>query len=84
VIGSLSACSRPKPLPEQGSYAEQLYVQRCGNCHRAYAPHSMTAAMWQQQVDVMQGKIAGAGQPALTSEQRVAILNYLQRNAGKD
>jgi mono/diheme cytochrome c family protein len=83
VMVLMAACRSPKPLPEQGSYAEQLYTQRCGSCHRAYAPSSMTAAMWQTQVQAMQAKIVQAGQPALSSEERVAIVNYLQRNAGK-
>ncbi|HKV55331.1 MAG TPA: hypothetical protein VJN94_11905 [Candidatus Binataceae bacterium] len=78
----LVACRAAKPLPEQGSYAEQLYTERCGGCHRAYNPSSMTASMWQTQVEAMQIKIAQAGQPPLSSEERVAIVNYLERNAG--
>jgi len=39
------ACERP--LPEANSAAAQLYARRCGQCHHAYAPASLTAAMWE-------------------------------------
>jgi hypothetical protein len=79
---SCAGCQKPKPLPEQGTYAQQLYVERCGSCHRPYNPASMTAAMWEMQVEAMRVKITQAGQPPLSPEQHVAILDYLKRNAG--
>ena len=78
----LSGCEKASSLPEQGTYAQQLYVQRCGVCHRPYSPASMTAAMWQWQVEAMDVKIAQAGQLPLSSQQQLAILAYLKRNAG--
>jgi hypothetical protein len=78
-----AGCQKPQPLPEQGTYAHQLYVERCGACHRPYSPVSMTAAMWEVQVEAMRSKIAQAGQPPLSSEQYLTILDYLKRNAGK-
>jgi hypothetical protein len=72
-----------KPLPEHGTPSEQLYVARCGSCHRPFDPASMTALMWHAQVTVMQAKIAQANQPPLTAQQQQAILAYLERNAGK-
>ena len=77
-----AGCQKTKPLPEQGTYAQQLYVQRCGVCHRAYSPASMTATMWEVQLEAMRLKIAQAGQPPLTPEQHLSILEYLRRNAG--
>ncbi|MBV8774061.1 MAG: hypothetical protein JO166_17280 [Deltaproteobacteria bacterium] len=77
-----ASCQQPKPLPEQGTYAQQLYVQKCGVCHRPYSPASMTPAMWEMQVEAMRLKIAQAGRPPLTPEQHLAILDYLKRNAG--
>lgn len=82
AIGA-SGCAR-KPLPEQGTYAEQIYANRCGQCHRAFQPHSFTSAMWQLQVKMMQGRMEQAGMQPLTPEQRDAILSYLQRHAGHD
>jgi hypothetical protein len=79
----LSSCQETKPLPEQGSYSQQLYVERCGACHRPYSPASMTAAMWEAQLEAMRVKIAQAGQPPLSPQQHLAILAYLKRNAGK-
>jgi hypothetical protein len=70
-------------LPEGGSSAEQLYAGRCGGCHRPYLPSSMTAAMWEQQVEAMQLKMAQAGVAPLSDTERRAIMDYLERNAGK-
>ena len=82
LIGS-GGCAR-KPLPELGSSAEQLYAGRCGSCHRAYQPSTMTSAMWAEQVDAMQLKMAQAGVAQLSEPERCKILDYLQRNAGTD
>jgi diheme cytochrome c len=79
---ALAAAGCSRPLPEQGSAAERLYSERCGNCHRPYQPRSLTAAMWQAQLAAMRQKIAAAGQPPLTPAQDREILEYLQRNAG--
>ena len=76
----VSACHRA-PLPELGTADEQLYAQRCGACHRAYQPSTLTPAMWQLQVGAMQLKMEAAGMP-LTPADRQTILAYLQRNAG--
>jgi hypothetical protein len=78
-----AGCQKPKLLPEQGTFAQQLYVERCGACHRPYSPASMTAAMWEAQVEAMRVKIAQAGQPPLSPEQHLTILDYLKRNAGR-
>src|SRR5215472_11282835 len=56
-----AGCQKPQPLPEQGTYAQRLYVERCGGCHRPYSPASMTAAMWEVQVEAMRAKILQAG-----------------------
>jgi len=78
-----ASCQKFRPLPEQGTYAQQLYVERCGTCHRAYSPASMTAAMWEAQVEAMGAKIVQAGQPPLSPQQHLTILDYLKRNAGR-
>jgi hypothetical protein len=78
----LSGCQKARPLPEAGTYAQQLYVQRCGTCHRPYSPSSMTPAMWEVQMEAMQVKIAQAGLPPLSPEQNLTILGYLKRNGG--
>jgi len=78
---ALPGCARP--LPEAGSPAAQLYVERCGGCHQAYDPRSLTPSMWGLQLLAMRSKIAEAGQTPLTPEEERAILGYLKRNAGQ-
>jgi hypothetical protein len=79
---SLAAC-KSRPLPEADTAAASVYVQHCSQCHRAYDPRSMTASMWQTQVDAMDQKIRAAGMEPLTSDERRIIMDYLTRNAGK-
>ena len=81
VLACAGGCA-PKPLPELGSPAEQLYANRCGGCHRPYRPSSMTAAMWDEQIVAMRTKIAQAGQPPMSNFEERQILDYLKRNAG--
>ncbi|HXW84905.1 MAG TPA: hypothetical protein VEJ86_10905 [Candidatus Binataceae bacterium] len=78
----LLASCKPRPLPDADSPAAQLYKSRCGACHAAYNPRGMTAAMWQVQVDMMEGKMRDAGMAPLTEGERQMILDYLTRNAG--
>ena len=81
ALATLSACHHA-PLPELGAADEQLYAQRCGACHRAYQPSTLTPAMWQIQVQAML-KMTAAGQQPLSSADEAAILAYLQRHASQ-
>jgi hypothetical protein len=81
LLVSATACQK-RPLPESDTYAGQLYASRCGGCHVAFDPRSMTPAMWQVQVSAMQDKMRAAGIAPLTSEQRETIMDYLTRNSG--
>ncbi|MGH7907113.1 MAG: hypothetical protein ACREP6_10835 [Candidatus Binataceae bacterium] len=80
---TLGGCRSGK-LPDESSYAAQLYAKRCGQCHMPYNPHSMTAKMWQTQVPIMEGKMAAAGMNPLTPAERTTIVNYLTRYAGNE
>lgn len=82
VLGA-SSC-RHKSLPEEGTAVEQLYSERCGSCHHPYMPSSMTSAMWAMQVEAMQLKMVQAGRAPLTDSEKREVLDYLQRNAGKE
>ena len=84
LLGVFATGCKRAALPDATSPAAQLYVNRCGNCHVPYNPHEMTAAMWDTQVTMMEVKMQAAGQPALTSDERDAILQYLKRNAGNE
>ena len=83
VAPVIAGCPRAE-LPEAQSGAARMYVSRCDKCHAVYNPHTLTAAMWQTQVDAMEVKIRAAGMEPLSSEQRRVILDYLTRNAGSD
>ena len=74
-----SACI--KPLPEANSEDARLYIRRCGQCHRAYHPHSLSAAMWGVQVNMMEAKMRQYRLPPLTEKERDTIVSYLTRNA---
>jgi hypothetical protein len=84
LFSILAAGCKRASLPDPASPAAQLYVSRCGNCHVPYNPHEMTAAMWDTQVTMMESKIQAAGMPALTSDERESIVEYLKRNAGSE
>jgi mono/diheme cytochrome c family protein len=72
-----------KPLPEANSAAAQLYVRRCGQCHRAYPPTSLAPEMWALQVSMMEAKMRQYRVPPLTEPERDTILSYLTRNASR-
>lgn len=81
---ALAGCAHRNVLPESGSPDAMLYQSRCGQCHAAFNPRAMTAAMWELQVEAMQDRMRRAGVPPLSSAQRDAILTYLTRNAGTE
>jgi mono/diheme cytochrome c family protein len=78
----LASCQKGK-MPDQGSYAAQLYLNRCGQCHQAYNPSLMTAPMWAVKVDLMQERMKQTGLAPLTPDERETILEYLSSNAGQ-
>jgi Dihaem cytochrome c len=84
ALAALAAAGCNRPLPEPNTAAAQLYAHRCGQCHSAYAPGSLSAAMWQVQVEMMETKMSQYRVPPLTTEERDMILSYLTRNAAHD
>ncbi len=79
---ALAATGCTHPLPQAKTYPARLYAERCGQCHIAYQPRSLTAAMWQMQVQMMQQRMQTAGIAPLSPNQKKIILSYLERNAG--
>jgi hypothetical protein len=80
VVAALAAgCTR---LPDPESPGAQAYARRCGECHRAYAPGSMTWPMWQFQLGRMHGVLARAGRPWLTADEEGLVTEYLRSHAG--
>lgn len=69
------ACNATLPDPE--SPGAQIYRERCNGCHRLYAPGSLTAAMWEIQLDRMQEEMARRGERPLDATERDTVLRYL-------
>ena len=83
----LSSCAGvPKPLPEhlpkaQAAWpgvtieeltaARRFYLQKCGSCHRAYAPSRLSAEKWPAAVEKMVPKAK------LNSGEKEIILRFL-------
>jgi Dihaem cytochrome c len=82
LVTLLASCQSHK-MPDEDSYAAQLYVKRCGQCHQAYNPRLMTAPMWAVKVDLMQERLRQTGLPPLTPDERKTILEYLSSSAGQ-
>ncbi len=68
-------------LPDPDSPGARLYADRCGTCHRIYAPRSLTFEMWKVQVERKQGVMVRQGLPPLTPEERAVLLDYLKRHS---
>lgn len=75
----LSGCNPALPEPE--SAAAQLYGQRCGGCHRLYAPAVLKFEMWKLTLQRMQGEMARRGAKPLTPEETTMLLDYLKRHS---
>jgi hypothetical protein len=73
------ACSPNIPEPE--SAGGKLYIQRCNGCHRLFPPGSLKFAMWEMQVERMQGEMVRRGLPPLTAEEKQIVLDYLRRHS---
>lgn len=77
----LLAVGCASPLPEETSPGAQVLVGRCGECHRVYAPGSMTWPMWEYQLGRMKMLYTALHKPWLSAEERM-LTDYLQRHAG--
>ena len=81
----LSACDTslplPPPLPDAASPAAQLMVKRCGRCHGAPNPALHPANEWPNVVFRMQKHMVQKGYSALTQDEYLALLEYLQKHA---
>ena len=81
AAATLASCS--PSLPEDGTPDATLYAARCSGCHVPHQPHTLTAKMWEVQVQRMDSKIRSAGRQPPTPDERDKILAYLKRNAGQ-
>jgi mono/diheme cytochrome c family protein len=82
VLGSLAlvvGCTHA--LPDADSPGAQLYQARCGTCHVPYQPRTLTAAMWEVQVERMRETLRRAGVSPLTEQEQGLMLGYLRAHA---
>ena len=83
VLGLAAAlgagCTRE--LPEEGSAATITYRDRCGECHRAYAPRALKYPTWQLIVSRMEAHMRRSPRGGLSAEERGTILDYLRRHS---
>ncbi|MBP1686041.1 MAG: hypothetical protein H6Q33_2184 [Deltaproteobacteria bacterium] len=79
AVLALAGCNAK--LPEPDSPGARLYAERCGTCHRIYAPTSLTFEMWKVQVERKQGVMVRQGLPPLTPDERDVLLAYLKRHS---
>jgi hypothetical protein len=70
-----------RSLPEPESPGAQVFAQRCGECHRAYAPGSMTWPMWEYQLGRMRMLFMQLRRPWLSPEEESLVTDYLKRHA---
>ena len=77
----LAGCGPSLPDPE--SPGAVILARRCGECHRVYAPRSMTIAMWEVQLEMhRRTRYAKAGAPWLTPHEERVLREYLAAHAG--
>jgi hypothetical protein len=81
LLAVLAAACSPQ-LPDADSGAARLYVERCGACHRVYAPGVLTAEMWKVQVARMQEMMQRRGVRPLDAQEQGTILSYLTTHSG--
>lgn len=82
VLGLLAAvggCAHA--LPDAESPGAQLYAARCGTCHALHEPRSLTAAMWDVQVERMRETMRRRGARPLTTDEETVLLGYLHAHA---
>ena len=81
LVAALAGGCGPS-VPDPDSRGAVVLRERCEGCHRLYAPGSMTAEMWNVQVERMREQFERRGLPWLTAEEEGALRDYLGTHAG--
>ena len=76
-----AACGGPA-LPDPDAPGAVVLRERCGGCHRLYAPGTLTLEMWKIQVERIRGEFARRGLPWLAPDEERALMGYLAGHAG--
>ena len=71
-------------VPEPGLPQTHLYESKCGLCHKPFHPQVHTSIGWKNVIARMEKNAREQGMVhLLTDEERVSILDYLDRHARK-
>lgn len=82
ILLGTSACSS---LPESGSDDARRYASRCGACHDAVQPKDHHRFQWERLLTLIErGVLHREMKPALSSEEKAILLQYLSRHAMPD
>lgn len=82
TVLALGGCAgMATPLPDAQSSGARLFAEKCNACHALPHPKRLTAEQWRHILGVMEQRIHERGMPALTTEERKSILEYLQQHS---
>jgi hypothetical protein len=83
IAGCSSSGPRPAgiALPDAQTREARIFARRCSTCHDTPHPARHDYPGWQQLVGLMEQRMAERGIPALTGDERTAILAYLREHA---
>jgi hypothetical protein len=74
------AAGKLTPIPDTGSPAARLYVEKCGPCHSVPHPRRHTFAEWEHIIIVMKERMASKG-ISFTPEEKKIVLSYLKKHS---
>jgi hypothetical protein len=78
VVGC--AVGRPTPIPDTGSPAAKLYVEKCAPCHSVPHPKRHTFEEWEHIIKVMKERMESKGM-TFTPEDEKVIMGYLKAHS---
>ena len=81
VLTAICVAACTPSLPDPQSAGAEVYAARCGSCHTVYAPGTLTAAMWDVQIERMQPIMRRRGVNPLTEQERYLITSYLKAHS---
>lgn len=81
LVSLLVAMGCTHALPDADSPGAQVYQARCGTCHPPHEPRSLTAAMWELQVNRMRETMRRRGVTPLSDDEQALVLAYLRAHA---
>ena len=80
VLAFAAGCGADLPDPQ--SPGAVVMRDRCGGCHRPFAPGTMTIDMWKMQLGRMHELYVQRRIPWLSGEEERALMEYLAAHAG--